>query len=309
VKNGVMDRVPQVFEDMKASSVEPDVITYSTLVKGFCLAGDLDCAFNLLEEMKVDGKCIPDEIVYNSLLDGCSRHQQVDKALHLLDEMKAAGVSPSNYTLSILVKLLGRNKMLKEAFTTVEEFRRSYGVRPNVQVYTCLMQACLMNRQMERALEVHDDMVRNLGCQPDEKAYNVLLGGCLKAWAIDEAVRVARCAYRLPGHGLAEPAVARGRPSGVEHKLLSDLAAKLRSSNPDPELVRGFEELQEAAGHREHQGSYGGSYGGGGNGASGYGKGKGGKGGSKGGGKGSYKGCDRSGGRMSKGSGKATAAW
>merc|ERR1719460_3218007 len=71
-KCGAMDRVPEVFEEMKASCVQPDVITYSTIVKGFCLAGDLPRAFNLLEEMKQDssGATRPDEIVFNSLLDG-----------------------------------------------------------------------------------------------------------------------------------------------------------------------------------------------------------------------------------------------
>jgi pentatricopeptide repeat protein len=33
-----MDRVPQLLEDMKQGKVEPDIITYSTIVKGYCLS-------------------------------------------------------------------------------------------------------------------------------------------------------------------------------------------------------------------------------------------------------------------------------
>merc|ERR1719316_1771437 len=103
-----MDRVPAVLEEMKQAQVEPDVITYSTLVKGYCLAGDVDRAFSVLAEMKADGKYAPDEILYNTLLDGCAKQNRVDEALRLLDDMIKGGTTPSNYTLSILVKLMGR---------------------------------------------------------------------------------------------------------------------------------------------------------------------------------------------------------
>merc|ERR1719472_777657 len=109
---GAMDKVPQLLEDMKASRprVEPDVITYSTIVKGYCMSGDVDKAFQVLKEMKRDGKHAPDEILYNSLLDGCAKQHRLEDALNLLDDMQDTGVVPSNFTLSILVKLLGRSR-------------------------------------------------------------------------------------------------------------------------------------------------------------------------------------------------------
>merc|ERR1719238_2068104 len=103
-----MDRASGLLEDMRESSVEPDIITYSTIVKGYCLEGDVERAFNVLEDMKGDDKFAPDEIMYNSILDGCAKQHRVDDALRLLEEMKSTGVIPSNHTLSILVKLLGR---------------------------------------------------------------------------------------------------------------------------------------------------------------------------------------------------------
>merc|ERR1719298_316743 len=140
-----MDRVSQILEDMKACNVEPDIITYSTIVKGYCQSGDVDRAFKVLEDMKRDSKFAPDEILYNSLLDGCAKQHRVEEALRLLDDMKASGVAPSNYTLSILVKLLGRARRLNQAFAIVEEMCSAHGIRANIQVYTCLMQACIYN--------------------------------------------------------------------------------------------------------------------------------------------------------------------
>merc|ERR1719214_259383 len=143
---GSMDKVPQLLEEMKRDKVDLDVITYSTLVKGYCNAGDVDKAFKVLAEMKSDGKLAPDEILYNSLLDGCAKQNRVDDAVRLLKDMSDSGVVPSNFTLSIMVKLMGRAKRLGEAFQLVDDLAAMSGVRPNVHVYTCLVQACVQNR-------------------------------------------------------------------------------------------------------------------------------------------------------------------
>merc|ERR1719159_1600421 len=115
-----MARVSDLLQDMNRNGVEPDLVTYSTLVKGYSLAGDVSRGFKVLEEMKSNGELKPDEIMCNSLLDGCAREHRVDEALQLLEDMQANGVVPSNCTLSILVKLLGRSRRLDEAFKLVE---------------------------------------------------------------------------------------------------------------------------------------------------------------------------------------------
>merc|ERR1719223_1682875 len=107
-----MDRASMLLQHMKELLVEPDIVTYSTILKGYCLAGDVDRAFQILAEMKKGDKFAPDEIMYNSILDGCAKEHRVEQALEILEEMKATGIVPSNYTLSILVKLLGHARRL-----------------------------------------------------------------------------------------------------------------------------------------------------------------------------------------------------
>merc|ERR1719231_847364 len=212
-----VDRVPPLLEEMKKASVEPDVITYSTLVKGYCLAGDVDRAFKVLTEMKTDGKFSADEILYNSLLDGCAKQGRVDDALELLDDMRSSGCVSSNYTLSIMVKLLGRARRLDEAFAQVEELSQANGFNPNVQVYTCLVQACAQNRKINKALALHETMITEAGCAPDEKFYSVLPRGCLQAGALEKAAAVVRCAHHLTGHDMA---ISRGSPQGMEPRVI-----------------------------------------------------------------------------------------
>lgn len=231
-----MDRAHGLLEDMQGSCVEPDIITYSTIVKGYCMEGDVDRAFQVLEDMKGDDKFAPDEIMYNSILDGCAKQHRVDDALRLLEEMKATGVIPSNYTLSILVKLLGHSRRLTQAFNVVEELSKKHGFRPNVQVYTCLVQACLLNRKLEKALALHDTMLAD-SCRVDEKFYAVLARGCLQLHQPLKAVDVVRAAYQLPGHSLAAPARKDTRPVGVEARALDEIAGRLRMGSPEEQAA------------------------------------------------------------------------
>jgi len=274
IKCGSMDRVSEVFNEMQTNAVEPDLITYSTLVKGFCQAGDLERAFDLVQDVKQDGNLKLDEIVYNSLLDGCARQQKVDVAMDVLSDMRSAGIVPSNYTLSILVKLLGRARRLKQAFALVEDLCGAYNIRLNVQVYTCLIQACLQNQKIDRALAVHDEMVQGLGREPDCKAYSVLLSGCLRAQALDEAMRVALCAYRLPGHGLAVPdRTPQGPCPGVEEDVLGNLDWQFKNSQ-QAHLLEALQMIKKASGFSGYSNSKWSGNGHGGNGGRRQGQGK-----------------------------------
>jgi len=226
---GLMDRVPAVLEDMRSSDpkAEPDLVTYSTIIKGYCQSGSVDRAMELLRQMRNEAGLQPDEVMYNSLLDGCSRERRLDDALALLAEMRAAGIAPSNFTLSILCKLLGRARRLAQAFELVESISKECGFQPNIQVYTCLIQACFHNRQVGKALALHDQIVRD-GVEPDEKTYTVLASGCLQANAVEKAAMVVRCAFHVPSCGMALTRYRRG----VESRCLRDVLGQLKRSNP-----------------------------------------------------------------------------
>ena len=47
--------------------MEPDIITYSIIIKGFYLKGDADRAFSILDDMKGDDKLAPDAVSYTHL--------------------------------------------------------------------------------------------------------------------------------------------------------------------------------------------------------------------------------------------------
>jgi len=149
---GHMERIPAIVGEMKEAQIKPNLITYSTMIKGHCQLGDIQTGLAILHELKTETTLKPDEIMYNSLLDGCAKNNLVEEGLRLLRQMQDEGVQPSNYTLSILVKLMNRARKLDGAFDHVEEITRRYGFRANAHVYANLVQACVFNKQLIRCI-------------------------------------------------------------------------------------------------------------------------------------------------------------
>jgi pentatricopeptide repeat protein len=210
-----MEHVEAILNDMSRHSIRPNVITYSTMLKGHCQMGSIQTAFSVLEEMKRETKLRPDEIMYNSLLDGCAQNNLVEEGLGLLKEMQAEGVAPSNFTLSILVKMMNRARKLNNAFSLVDEITNKYGFKANVHVYTNLIQACISNRQLQRGLAVLETMT-NERISPENRTYAILVRACISQGQYDHAIALLRGALGLPS---ANEVFLRNAASAVCHCL------------------------------------------------------------------------------------------
>ncbi len=198
VKCGQYEKMSEIFEDMlrmasetagtktatsgaglvsDEETVEPDLITYSTLIKGMCKAGVMHKAIALYEEMKRKGLEL-DEVLFNSLLDGlvkCDYH--FTESEKIINDMVKLKIKFSNYTYSILVKLYAKNRLLDKALGVLDEMKRN-DVTPGVIVYTCLLQACIKNKMIDRAIEIFTEM-KESKVQPDKTAYNTIVNGCV----------------------------------------------------------------------------------------------------------------------------------
>jgi len=197
-RSGRMDSLPKVMQDMKKHHVEANIVTYSTIIKGHCKAGDVQRGFSVLKEMQHETRLRPDEIMFNSLLDGCAQNNLFDEGQELLKEMRKAGVTPSNFTLSIMVKLLNRARRTEEAFSLVKEITQQYKFKPNVHVYTNLIQGCIGSRQLSRALTVLETMVKER-VQPDCRLYSIIVRASFYQGDYKQADTLVRAALGLPG--------------------------------------------------------------------------------------------------------------
>lgn len=228
---GHMHRVPELLAAMKAAGPRsaPDSVTFSTVIKGCCQAGDLDMGLKVLDFVTTETDFEADRFAYSSLLNGCSKHRRMKDGLRLIDQMRRLGITPSTYTLMIAVKFLGLAQRVTEAFAVVQDAIELHSVEPNIQVYTCLIQGCFSSRKTKKALELYNKIVQEGLAVVDQKVYTVLANGCLAHGSPKKAAKVVRCAYRLPQTGLLH--VAEGRPRGVARDCLEEVLTALRQAD------------------------------------------------------------------------------
>jgi len=124
--------------ESKSPSLRPDLITYSTLIKGFCKERNIEQAFVTLQQMEKQGNIKADEVLYNSLLDGCCKSNEVDMALKVYQNMRTLKIRPSNVTYSILVKIYAKARDVNRALQVLEQMKRE-NLQPGLIVYTCLI--------------------------------------------------------------------------------------------------------------------------------------------------------------------------
>ena len=188
---GQYDMMSNIFEDMLVmaseagktaplageDAIEPDLITYSTLIKGMCRARTMYKAIALYDEMKRKGIEM-DEVLFNSLLDGFVKCEgQISESKRIMNDMVKQNIKFSNHTYSILIKLHAKNREIEKALGVLSEMKRN-GVAPGVVVYTCLLQVCIKNKMIDKAVEHFNDM-RESKVQPDKTAYNTIVNGCV----------------------------------------------------------------------------------------------------------------------------------
>merc|ERR1712028_140325 len=137
---------------MQADGCTADIITYSTVVKGHCVKGDLDSALIALHKAQESG-IVLDAIVYSSIFYGCYRHNRLDLIDELVSEMCSHGLTPSSFTLSIIVKMYGSMGHLNRAFEVVEALGRQ-NISTDARVATSLLKECVKNGDLDRAAEI-----------------------------------------------------------------------------------------------------------------------------------------------------------
>jgi pentatricopeptide repeat protein len=231
-RQGDMAKVQKMFKDMCEKGVDPDLITYSTVIKGYCVQGDLEQALQIFTLMRKRG-ITPDGILFNSLLDGCARKQMRTLTEQVLADMEEAKVAPSNFTLSILIKLYGRIGDVEQAFEVVETYPKKYGFDLNATVYTCLMSTCISNDNLDRALEVFENMQNAKKCTADAKTYSTLINGCLRKGRLEKAVGLVDYAM---GTDAAAPPPTAGPRAALERETVESVLFLINRQQRSEEL-------------------------------------------------------------------------
>ncbi|KAH0906843.1 hypothetical protein HID58_038670, partial [Brassica napus] len=226
----------EVFEDMINAGVRPDVYIYSGVVHSFA-------AENFMAEM-IHKKLEPTVVTYTSLMGGYCSKGKTHSALRLYHEMTGKGIVPSLYTFTTLISGLFRRGLVREAVKLFNEME-GWNIKPNRVTYNVMIEGYCEEGDMdfEEAFGIWDLMI-NEGCVPNEVTYTAVINGLCKAGFVNEA-EILRSKMLIPNqvtYGCFLDILTKGEGDMKKAVELHDAILKglLASTATYNMLIRGF---------------------------------------------------------------------
>eukprot|EP00425_Heterocapsa_triquetra_P022188 CAMPEP_0195138688 /NCGR_PEP_ID=MMETSP0448-20130528/158053_1 /TAXON_ID=66468 /ORGANISM="Heterocapsa triquestra, Strain CCMP 448" /LENGTH=193 /DNA_ID=CAMNT_0040176963 /DNA_START=1 /DNA_END=582 /DNA_ORIENTATION=- len=171
--------------------------------------------------------------------------------MSVLKDMEEAGMPPSNFTLSVLVKLANRSRQTDKAFQLVEQLTKKYNFKPNAYVYANLVHACVAPGDFRRGLGVLERMLEE-GVRPDARTYALLLRASLQHAEADDTVGLLRAGLGLRD---AHPRLARfgrlAQPNGgLQRNVLEETIEGIATScaGQESKIVELMQDLRKLPG-------------------------------------------------------------
>ncbi|XP_060974010.1 pentatricopeptide repeat-containing protein At1g52640, mitochondrial [Cannabis sativa] len=160
------------FFDKIKGGFEPNVKTFSILIRGWGDVGDGNQARKVFDEM-LDTKCLVDVLAYNSYLEALCKGGNSDEAYKIFRGMPSNGIEPDACTYSVFIRAYCEANDIHSVFRVLDRMRKC-SLLPNVFTYNCIIKKLLKNEKVEEAYELLDEMIE-YGVRPDAWSYNALL--------------------------------------------------------------------------------------------------------------------------------------
>lgn len=154
-----------LLNEMKTKNLNPDVVTYATLIDGISKNETLSTkealrvSSEVVDEMKKEGLQL-DAQAYTVLMHLAFKTRDLNRAVGLFHEMKEQGIMPTVDFYSSLIKYytkLGdrstRDEYLKTCLDLLTECEE-YGIKMDVPGFVSLLSACASVGSLESALKV-----------------------------------------------------------------------------------------------------------------------------------------------------------
>uniref|UniRef100_J3LE88 Pentacotripeptide-repeat region of PRORP domain-containing protein n=1 Tax=Oryza brachyantha TaxID=4533 RepID=J3LE88_ORYBR len=103
----------RIWGRMVSLGCNPDVVTYTTSMRAYCIEGRLNEAENVLIEMSKEGLTI-DAMACYTLLDGYASIGQTDNAVSNLKQMTGVASVPNQFNYFILLRHLLRRRLAED---------------------------------------------------------------------------------------------------------------------------------------------------------------------------------------------------
>ncbi|KAL6008218.1 hypothetical protein ACLOJK_033724 [Asimina triloba] len=184
-KIGRVDSASQLLRHVvDSSSFRPNIVTYTSLVKGFFEARMFDEAFDVLNEMESQG-CQPDLVLYNMLIGCLCKVGMYDEAIDVVSQLLEKNLRPDSYTFSSLLSVICSSR----EFVLLPALVRGLDVTGDLMACNSLLNVFCKAGFPLNAVAFYNSMI-DRGFRPDNYSYTGLLTALCRAGLVDYAVDV-----------------------------------------------------------------------------------------------------------------------
>ncbi|XP_070037960.1 pentatricopeptide repeat-containing protein At2g37320 [Nicotiana tomentosiformis] len=171
-----------IFENMKSK----DLVSWNSMICGYGQQGHAIQAIELFEEMKKQRKVRPDSITFLGVLSSCRHAGFVKEGMFYFNSMVDCRVKPELDHYSCIVDLLGRARLLEEAW----EFIKKMPVQPNGVIWGSLLMSCRLQGNFWLGIEAAENRLTLEPWSTSTHLQLVNLYASLGYW--DQAARVQK---------------------------------------------------------------------------------------------------------------------
>ncbi|KAK1618890.1 hypothetical protein QYE76_024407 [Lolium multiflorum] len=182
------------------SCSKPDIVSYTTVIHGLGLAGQLDKARKLFDEMSKEGCCAPSVATYNALIQVICKKGNIDDALTVFDDMLQNNLTPNVVTYTVLIRGLCHAARIDQAMKLMERMK-SEGCEPVVQTYNVLIRYSFEEGEIDKAMCLFDRMSKGEDCLPNQDTYNIIISAMFVRKRAEDMAMAARMVMEMVERG------------------------------------------------------------------------------------------------------------
>uniref|UniRef100_J3LFV0 Pentacotripeptide-repeat region of PRORP domain-containing protein n=1 Tax=Oryza brachyantha TaxID=4533 RepID=J3LFV0_ORYBR len=180
-------------------SCKPDVVSYTTMVHGLGVAGQLEKARKVFDEMSKEG-CTPSVATYNALIQVICKKANVEDAVMVFDDMLVKGYVPNVVTYTVLIRGLCHAGKIDRGLNLLERMKNG-GCEPVVQTYNVLIRYSCQEGEMEKCLDLFEKMSKGEECLPNQDTYNIIISAMFIRKRAEDMVLAARMVEEMVDRG------------------------------------------------------------------------------------------------------------
>ncbi|KAK1618885.1 hypothetical protein QYE76_024402 [Lolium multiflorum] len=182
------------------SCSKPDIVSYTTVIHGLGLAGQLDKARKLFDEMSKEGCCAPSVATYNALIQVICKKGNIDDALTVFDDMLQQDLTPNVVTYTVLIRGLCHAAKIDQAMKLMERMKNE-GCEPVVQTYNVLIRYSFEEGEIDKAMCLFERMSKGEDCLPNQDTYNIIISAMFVRKRAEDMAMAARMVMEMVERG------------------------------------------------------------------------------------------------------------